>query len=401
MPLQANAQGVLTGTFTVPKNVPSGTKLVEFFGKGGSSGAATYTGATSVLVQRWLTVRVRPRFYDPLAQTFTLPANRHITSIDLRVRALGNTANPISVQIRGTENGVPTQEILADAEREATELNTTAPWHRWTFGTPVYLKADTEYAIVVLTDDPIHALAIAQLGKADPSTGRWITTQPYTVGVLLSSSNASTWTPHQDMDLTFRINAAQFSATTRVLDLGTIELDGASDLAAIAPIDRPSNATNVVMRYTLANGTQIDLQPGQNIPFDGRVSGEVTAQAILTGSALESPVFFQGAQTAVGDLIESANYFTRAVTVGTSKTIKVTFEALTPGSSAVVPAYEGATAGQYTALSSPEAQPVGDGWVEYTYASPTVTQDTTRVRLVLNGTTAARPRVRKLKVVVV
>ncbi|MFP3030850.1 MAG: hypothetical protein ACEY3M_06775, partial [Wolbachia sp.] len=41
-------------------------------------------------------------------------------------------------------------------------------------------------------------------------------------GVLLSSSNASTWTPHQNLDLTFRLLAAKFSEVSHVVDLGII-----------------------------------------------------------------------------------------------------------------------------------------------------------------------------------
>lgn len=54
---------------------------------------------------------------------------------------------------------------------------------------------------------------MAELGKYDAVHERWVTSQPYQVGVLLSSSNASTWTPHQDRDLTFRLLGARFTAT--------------------------------------------------------------------------------------------------------------------------------------------------------------------------------------------
>lgn len=59
------------------------------------------------------------------------------------------------------------------------------------------LQAKREYAVVVLCDDATTALYVAELGKQDPTRG-YVTSQPYQVGVLLSSSNASTWTAHQD-----------------------------------------------------------------------------------------------------------------------------------------------------------------------------------------------------------
>ena len=44
----ANAAGVMTGAFTVPAGLPTGTKTVEFTGANGSSGTASYTGSASL-----------------------------------------------------------------------------------------------------------------------------------------------------------------------------------------------------------------------------------------------------------------------------------------------------------------------------------------------------------------
>ncbi len=82
------------------------------------------------------------------------------------------------------------------------------------------LQANREYALVILCDDAETALAIAELGKFDAARERWVTAQPYQVGVLLSSSNASTWTAHQDADLTFELLAADYTESTRLIELG-------------------------------------------------------------------------------------------------------------------------------------------------------------------------------------
>lgn len=55
------------------------------------------------------------------------------------------------------------------------------------------------------------AIKVAELGKYDAVNSRWVTSQSYQVGILLSSSNASTWTLHQNLDLTFRLLAAKFT----------------------------------------------------------------------------------------------------------------------------------------------------------------------------------------------
>lgn len=400
MPISANSSGVLTGTFTVPANVPAGTKLVEFTGAGGSYGAGQYTGRGELLVQRWNRVTTRARFIDPLAQTFTLPRGRHITAVDLTFAVKGGN-DPVLVQIRETDNGIPTQTVLADATIPASSINTAAAWVRANFGTPVWLDGDREYAIVVLTNDANHALAVAELGKFDSSAQRWVTSQPYTIGVLLSSSNASTWTPHQEKDLRFRLIGAAFSSNSRTVALGTVAASNISDLLAVAPIDRPSAATSLVLRFTRPSGVTYELQPGQAIALDSRVTDTLTAQAVLTGNSFESPVLYPGAQSIVGDLDESATYVTRQIPAGTSKTIKVIFDALIPGTAAVAVAYETATPGVFTDLTSPTAVQLGDGLVEYSYSSGTVTVANTRIRLTLTGNAASRPRVRNLRVVVV
>lgn len=402
MPLSANGSGVLTGTFTVPANVPAGTKRVEFLGAGGSYGAGQFTGRGELLVQRWNRVTtITTRFFDPLAQTFTLTRGRHVTAIDVRFAAKGTSGAPVLVQIREVQNGFPTQTILADATIPASAIDTTANWVRATFGTPVWLEGEREYAIVLLTNDADHAVRVAELGKFDSTAQRWVTSQPYTVGVLLSSSNARTWTAHQDKDLSFRLIGASFSSTTRTVNLGNVSASNISDLLALAPIDRPTAATNLLMRFTRSNGTVYEVQPGQSIALDARVTDTLTAQAILSGNAFESPVLFPGAQSVTGNLDESATYVTRQIPAGTSKTIKVTFDAVLPGSAAVAVAYETSTPGTFQTISSPTAVQLGNGLVEYTYSSGTVTVANTRIRLTLTGNTAHRPRVRNLRVVVV
>lgn len=400
MPISANSNGVLTGTFTVPANVPAGTKLVEFIGQGGSYGAGQYTGRGELLVQRWNRVTTRARRVDPLAQTFTLIRGRHVTAVDITFTAKGGN-DPVQVQIRETDNGIPTQTVLADATIPASAINTAAAWVRATFGTPVWLEGDREYAIVVLTNDANHAVAIAELGKFDSGAQRWVTSQPYTVGVMLSSSNASTWTPHQEKDLRFRLIGAAFSSNSRTVALGTVSASNISDLLAVAPLDRPSAATNLMLRFTRPSGVKYELQPGQSIALDSRVTDTLTAEAVLSGNSLESPVLYPGALSVLGNLDESAVYVTRQIPAGTSKTIKVIFDALIPGSAAVAVAYETATAGVFTTLTSPAAVQLGDGLVEYSYSSGSVTVANTRIRLTLTGNTANRPRVRNLRVVVV
>ena len=113
-------------------------------------------------------------------------------------------------------------------------------WNVWEFPEPILLEAEEEYAIVVLCNDADAELGIAELGKWDGTAQKWVTQQPYTVGVLLSSSNASSWTIHQDRDLAFRLLAPVYAATTKEITLGTVTLDNATDIALAAEHRIPS-----------------------------------------------------------------------------------------------------------------------------------------------------------------
>ncbi len=400
MPLSANSNGILTGQFTIPANVPAGTKLVEFTGGGGTYGAGQFTGRGDLLVRRIVRTRAIGRPIDPLAQTFTLTRGRHVTAVDITFAAKGGS-EPVQVELREVENGFPTQTVLADARIRAADIDVTANWVRATFDTPVWLEGSREYALVLLTNDANHAVAVAELGSFDATEQQWVASQPYTVGLLLSSSNASTWTPHQEKDLRFRLVGARFTSNSREVELGGASATDISDILGIAPFDRPTAATSLALKFRRGDGTIFRAQPGQPISFDTRQTATFDLVASLTGNEFESPVLYPGAQQVRGDLDENAKYVTRQIPVGTNKAIKVIFDAILPGTATVDVAYETATPDTYQLLTSPVATQLGDGLVEYAYNSGNVSLTNTRIRLRLTGNTVNRPRVRNLRVVVV
>jgi hypothetical protein len=228
MPLTANSNGQITGSFTIPSNVPVGTKRVTFLGNQGSFGAARFIGAGTIVTrtQRQLTT-IETRFWDPLAQTFRLDQSRHVTGVDFKFTAKGSTSNKVYLEIRETELGLPNATTLAEGVLQGSAI-TVGAWNKIALTRPVYLQAGVEYAMVLLTDDPTHAVGLAELGKYDAAAQAYVTSQPYTIGTMLKSSNASTWTPVQESDLTFRMYGALFSSTTRTVDLGQLRAGSAA-----------------------------------------------------------------------------------------------------------------------------------------------------------------------------
>jgi hypothetical protein len=257
MPLIANGAGQVSGTFTIPANVPTGTKRVRFVGSQGSFGGARFIGDGTVITrtQRQL-VTIETRLFDPLAQTFRLDHSRHVTAIGLRFTAKGADTNSVVVEIRETELGLPNSTTLAEGVLLGSGITTTG-WTKISLTRPVFLQAGVEYSIVVLTDDAVHAVALAELGKFDIAAGQVVTSQPYTIGTLLKSSNASTWTPTQEADLAFRIYAASFTATTRTVALGPLRI-------GTATITRSGSTATV------------------SLPGHGRTTGD---SVVITGAA--------------------------------------------------------------------------------------------------------------------
>lgn len=404
-PAVANEQGQVQGTFTIPANISAGSKLVTFTGSGDSYGSAVFVGQ-GLQEKRTLqeiittTQNMGTRNVDPLAQTFSLDAAAQITGVELFVTALGATA--ITVQIRETQVGFPTQRIIAEAILQPANI-TVNQTNRWLFPQPIVLMPQTEYAIVILCNDSTGSVGVAELGKWDIAGGRNVTSQPYNVGVLLSSSNASTWTAHQDRDLTFRLLAASYTESERVINLGNLEVDSATDLIALFPAIQPGTGADCELVITLPNGQSIPASDRQIIKLPAPISGEINVIAKLRATATLSAMLLPGSQLIVGTISNSADYISRAVdgdAAGCS--VRIIFDAVIPSGASVIPKVSGADIGDAW-LNTTEvkaAKPLGNGLHEYEFVITDVTEARVRTKLELNGHSSARPMVSNLRVIV-
>jgi len=159
-------------------------------------------------------------WYDPLAQTIMCDkaGGMFITSVDIFFSHKA-AALPVWMEIRSVINGYPSQEILpfsvkslqpADVTVNTTD-GTTAT--KFLFDSPVYLRENLEYALVVASDSPDYKIWISRLGEVDIGGTRAISTQP-TLGSLFKSQNASTWTASQFEDMKFTMRRAKFTVGT-------------------------------------------------------------------------------------------------------------------------------------------------------------------------------------------
>ncbi|MBB3017726.1 hypothetical protein FHR70_000766 [Microvirga lupini] len=398
MALTANPQGVVTGQFTIPANVSAGSKRVEFKGSGGSHASASFFGqGTFVENVMQKVVNSTTRYYDPLAQTFYLDSLRQVAGLDLYVEAKGTT--PIVVHIRETSNGYPAQTILAEASLHPSGI-TAGAWNRWLFQTPVTLLPNVEYCIVVMCDDAVSSIGIAELGKWSLSSQRWVTSQASNVGVLFSSSNNSTWTAHQDRDMTFRLLAAKYTQAQRVVDLGTVAASGHTDALVLSAPDTPTSETTFSIDLELPDGTVITTGDSQKVTFIPAVTGNIGVKARLSASEHVSTTVFPGTVLALGTVQTTADYVSRAFPAGAPDSdVMVIFDAYLPSGSTVAVSLSGTGAGDTweTIPQDGVALPIGDGLYEYRFKKVDFNKANCKIKLVLNGTNAARPIVRNLR----
>lgn len=415
----ANSSGVISGTFSIPAGIPAGAKQVRVVGGGGTEGVATFVGQgtierqvwqqqTTVNETRWQSppppapavITDGVRRTDPLAQTFILPINTQVTGIDVWFSARPTTLT--RVQIRTTATGFPDQRILAQATLVPAAANLGGAHTRVHFDYPVTLFGGTEYAIVVLCDDAVGALSLAELGKFDSTAQRWITSQPYTVGVMLSSSNASTWTVHQDRDLAFRILGAAYTQSTRTISLGNVPVSAATDLMLMSYAERPASATGIRYFLTLPDASVVTVDDGQPIQLATPITGNVALTAELSGNSDFSAVLFPGTQLVSGVISTTGDYVSRAIPAGTGVSIKVIYEAVVPSGASVSAQHKGPDlSDSWTNFSAPTTRQVDDGFVEFIHVATGITELSVQIKLLLAGSTSARPRVRDLRVIVI
>ena len=176
-------------------------------------------------------VQEEVRWIDPLCQSFITGdgSGVFISSIDIYFKTKSESI-PITCQIRTLRNGVPTQIIppfgevtlepedvnIFDASGSLDSLSAT----RFTFPSLVYLEANREYGITLLSNSDEYNVYIARMGEIDifrssedDSESQSIVSQQPSAGVLFKSQNGSTWTPNQFEDLAYVINKAKFKET--------------------------------------------------------------------------------------------------------------------------------------------------------------------------------------------
>lgn len=407
MPLVADSTGRVAGKFTIPANVRPGSKLVKFDGTGGSTAQATFVGrgqiTTTELRQVYTETTIITKHiecYDPLAETFTLAAPAFVSGADIWFCSKGSFGTTL-VQIRNTVAGVPTRDVVAEARVPTTSLQ-TGRLVRFSWP-PVRLEEGVEYALVVGCDDPVTSVGVAELGKFDATQQRWVTSQPYQIGVLLASSNGSTWTPMQERDLTFNLLVTPLAATTRVITLPNVAVTNCDELMVLAAVERPDVSCDVTFTITLPDASTVTVSEGERVLLPFTVNGTLQWQVNLSGTLTSTPRLGRDVELVWATRATTATYVTRGITAGTGSKIRVYYEANIPSTAGVTIAVTpDATVGSPTWTNVPVigGTNLGFGWVDTTAELTGWNSANAVIRVTLTGSARARPQVRKFRVVI-
>lgn len=422
--ITADGTGKITGTFVIPANIPAGTKEMYADGMGGSFATAPFVGqgtvSTTIMrlvttIERWTNpptvvqqpvqtkpTPVRPPATtdpstrrgggpDPVAQTFTVSEARQLIGVDVKLCAIGNPANNIQVDQVSVQTGFPTTDVEASAF--VPMAGKTVGWISARYKMPVLVTSDREEAFVVKTNDANHSVSFARLGAFDTALQKFVTSQPYTVGVMLTSSNASTWTASQNDDLTFRLVAAKFGPLTKTVALGSFTLVHCSDLQVRAVVDLPSSDCSVIFEIVRADGSVLRVQPYQVVQLTEYITETVQLRAILSGTAKLSPTLFNPVVLIAGEIAASGTYVSRSFSLGTGVDLTAYLKASLPFGSALNVQYDKAD-DNWLSLPLISTEVLSDpAWVEQKRAVTNINATQGRIKITITGGPSARPRI--------
>ncbi|WP_375654006.1 DUF4815 domain-containing protein [Bartonella sp. AP19HLJMH] len=392
--LVANTKGTLEGTFTIPQNITAGTKNVVARGKGGTIATGLFTGQGVIdvkVMRRTTTVKIWTQV-DPQAQVFTPDATRQITGIDFHLCKIGNQNHDLVIDLVTTENGYPTADIQAQSfySMKGAKLG----WAEARYDVPLLVMDDRLTAFVIKTDDADHSVSLAKLGDFDPEHQRYVSSHPYVTGPRFSSVNAQTWTAHQDEALAFRVLAARYTQTEKIVDLGTFDLVDCSDLQIRAAIELPSSECSVIFEIERNNGTVYQLLPFQLLSLTEYISEKVKLRAILKGTEKLSPVLFAPVQLIAGKIHKEATYVTRAFAFGEKARLTSYIKTFLPGGATFTLEMQ-LDDGAFVPLTLEETEQLSEPlWTERKFISGDKTAKQARLKLTLTGGPAARSMVR-------
>ncbi|QIW88700.1 tail fiber protein [Bacillus phage P59] len=419
--VNANAQGVASGKFTIPAGIRTGVREVVLQNDDNLA-MATYTaqGTLKTTEEVITKTRVTINLYDPLAQSFVFPQDRVVTSFDVYFASKSSTDNIIA-QVRGlSDGGFPNQTVYAERILKPSDITTSADGSVATkiaLDDPLMAKAGQSYCLVLITDSNDYTAWVGTLGQNRvDAPSQTVVSQPYVNGVLFSSSNARTWSVHQESDLKFNVYTAEFQEHG-VVEFNTMQDLDADMLLLMATYLTPANTGCIWEVKTVAQSdvgsVSIDSVPWQPLAnyveqvTAGTVVGLVKLRATFKANRYISPMLTLEDLMFVSFISETeGDYVSRNIDASESpfNTVTVSFDAHTPSGTTVTPMYSldgGQTYEGFT--EAPVVTKQSAEFNRYTFnerVSSTAINEQLKIKLELRADNRfVRPRARRLTAV--
>lgn len=165
---------------------------------------------------------------DPVGQTFDIDSSAidipgmYITQIGIFFKKKSDTLG-VSVSICETTVGIPdSKRILGTATLKSknVSVNASSPTTEtvFTFPHPIMLQTGQTYAFYISPEgsNPDYEIWIAEVGGIDAVTGKSVN-QNVATGVMVVSSNGTTWNVIQSQDIKFKMYRAKFNTTSGII----------------------------------------------------------------------------------------------------------------------------------------------------------------------------------------
>lgn len=416
--IRADAKGRAEGHFTIPEGVRCGTREITIR-NADSMASTSYSahGRKKVTEDVIIRTRVTVNLVDPLAQSFQFMENRTISSLGLYFASKGDKDSNVTIQIREMgDQGFPNKVVCAETVMNAEDIkvsNDASAETRVYFDDPMMAKSGQEYAIVIITENDEYTMWIGT--RTQPKIDKpneTISGNPYLEGVLFSSSNASTWSVHQNSDMKFGIY------TSRYEDTGVIEFDSLEEVKGdrvvlmstyLTPENTGCTWEAKIIFEDMDEGVTFDMlnwQPiGNYQDVDlGATARQVKLRATFKSNRYISPLMSSSDLTFTTFLTElSGSYVGRGVDMSEApyNTIRISYEAFLPQGTTVTPKYStdnGSTWKEFT--KAPDIRRANTEFYRYVIdekVKDAGTYDSFKVRLDLETQNSfLRPRIRRL-----
>lgn len=399
--VKADSSGKFTAKFTVPKYTPCGTVDVVIK-NGTNNGTATYTaqGRKQIIQDTVLTTKITVITNDPLAQAFQFDTETTLVKAGLYFANKDANKNVI-VEVRNMVNGYPGTTVYDEVVLDSADIKTSNNASAVTyvkFSQPVVCAANTQYCICILSDSNEYEMWVATLGERDVQSNTYVTSQPYTAGVLFSSSNAMTWTAHQDSDLKFELYRAKYTGEKGVVLFKDVATDTMNRLLIAAQsVDTENLGVDWYYRLTsddswLPISTYVDQELSKltkSVQLKVEMNAVSGVSPILAGNTVNLISFIEQNEGA---------YVSRTVTFDHPfNKIVTSVEAYTPTGTGFSISYslDGST---WAVMNTPTTATVDEYFIKYTYTVDVpATSKVFKVKINMStNNPLVRPRIRKL-----